>query len=253
MSARPGRALGGAALALAALTGSALLAGCGGDGPALADQPARASVPSPVPPRPSNGPSAGPSATSAPTASPTVTASPSLPPGDPGAGAPSVPEPSPGGREQELPARTTVGVDAMLGPADAHDMLGGSWTTTDAAQDPCTLPGAVVARRSVGLTDGRTELAETVTTHRDEKAADAQVERLLGVLPQCGWALGEDPRIGSSSLTAGQGEQRLTVVAAEGVTVVLTGSGPGTGPFTWQGLVDIALGTSCPAAPDGCH
>ncbi|MDQ1618274.1 MAG: hypothetical protein QOE19_843, partial [Actinomycetota bacterium] len=41
--------------------------------------------------------------------------------------------------------------------------------------------------------------------------------------------------------------------AVEGVSFVLSGSGPVTAPDVWAGLADIAQGNTCAAAADGCH
>jgi hypothetical protein len=46
----------------------------------------------------------------------------------------------------------------------------------------------------------------------------------------------------------------MLAVSAEGVVVLLVGTGDFTDDAVrWGSLVDLALGTSCPAAPDGCH
>ena len=98
-----------------------------------------------------------------------------------------------------------------------------------------------------------TSVVETVSTHADDDAADAAVAGLRTRLPDCGWDLGEDPRLGSASLTATRGDRRLGVVSVEGVTVVLLGRGPRADGFGWDGLLDVALGTSCAATAHGCH
>lgn len=45
----------------------------------------------------------------------------------------------------------------------------------------------------------------------------------------------------------------VTAAAVDGVTLVLSGSGPAAGTDKWSALTDIALGSTCVAAIDGCH
>jgi hypothetical protein len=133
--------------------------------------------------------------------------------------------------------------------------LGGSWSRRPGGGDECVRPEGAVATRSMsygGSDDGL--VVETVSTHHDAQEADAAVATLGRTAASCGWTLDGDPRLGSASVAASEGERSLVAVSAEGVVVLLVGSGEVTRPdWRWASLVDLALGTSCPAAPDGCH
>jgi hypothetical protein len=43
------------------------------------------------------------------------------------------------------------------------------------------------------------------------------------------------------------------VIAAEGATVTLTGSGSAAAAGTWESLADLAMGGLCAAGVHGCH
>jgi len=221
----------------AALAGLVVVAtGCSGSGQAA-----------------TTGPTASTSASASPTATPT-TAVPSVPPGDPGPDAPSVPDPGAAGATDgpAAPALRTVPAAALLGTTDVAQMLGGSWVTGVADPTSCLqVPGSVASRTSFA-SSGRATLFEDVSTHRSPAAADRAVADLERTLPDCGWDLGADPRTGTASLTATSHGKRLTVVSADGVTVLLLGAG-GIDEFAWQGVVDMAMGTSCEASAEGCH
>jgi hypothetical protein len=81
----------------------------------------------------------------------------------------------------------------------------------------------------------------------------AEATRLAG----CGFAADGDPRLGEASaqLTkdTGTGRQLALVLAAEGATVVLVGSGSAADQAVWPSLADVALGTACAAGVHGCH
>ena len=192
-------------------------------------------------------------ATASPSLSDGATPTPSLPPGDPGPGAPSVPDPGTAGAEPTRPGLRTVPARALVGPTEAQQLLGGRWAV--AAVDPvaCLRTPGALAERTVGLTSGGSTVLEAVSTHRSPAVADATVADLERVLPDCGWDLGPDPRLGTASLSATRGAATLSVVSVDGVTVELLGSGSRVSGFGWSGLVDIALGTSCVAAAEGCH
>lgn len=252
---RAGRPALGVAATLVAVP---LLFGCGADAPA---------------PQAASG---SPTASAAPSATPTdadtragsgrasrtgATASPSLPPGDPGLDAPSVPDPGVKGagkdHHDEEPLRE-VPTAAMLTTDDLAQMTGGSWRTTRAEAAGCTELSGAVASRVTGYAEGGGAVLEAVTTHRDARAADRAVLSLRSVLGECGWDLARDPRLGSASVAAtrssGDQTERLTAVSVEGVGMVLVGRGTPTTPaWQWDGIVDLAQGSVCPAAPDGCH
>lgn len=240
------------------------LTGCAdtGDATGASGRAVRAAGPTATAaPAPSPAGSASGSTTSVPSTSTTTAAAPagpaapSLPPGDPGLDAPAVPDPgtAPAEEHHDEPRRS-VPTAAMLGTADVALQLGGSWAPREADPLGCTAPRGAVAARTARHTSGTREVRETVSTHRDPGSADRAVTALADELAGCGWTVGVDPRLGSASVAATRGGRSLTAVAAEGVSVVLVGAGPrvATG-WQWDALVDLAMGSSCPAAPDGCH
>jgi hypothetical protein len=149
-------------------------------------------------------------------------------------------------------------------------IAGGTWTVGAAPPDSCTSPRPAkpVATRSTRLsgtgtgtgTVGATSslIVETVSTHHDVAAAVAAVRALNRRLAACHATSAPDPRIGDASvelsLTNPDGTATVvTAAAVEGVTFVLSGSGPVTGAGRWSALTDIALGSTCVASIDGCH
>jgi len=110
---------------------------------------------------------------------------------------------------------------------------------------------------NIELAIARSEaLGEIASMRRSKRASQAfAAVAALGRSAQgCGWTSVRDPRLGSASVSATEGPRSMVAVSTEGVLVLLVG----TGGFTrdagrWGSLVDLALGTSCPAAPDGCH
>jgi hypothetical protein len=85
-------------------------------------------------------------------------------------------------------------------------------------------------------------------------AVDATTERLQ----TCGFTLDRDPRLGAASelltRSAADGtDQVVLVLATKGVGVVLMASGTPAERGAWDSLADLALGSSCAAAADGCH
>ena len=198
---------------------------------------------------------------------PTAVASstlPTLPPGDPGPG-PSVPEDTSGVEEPHGGApRTDVPPGALLDAETVEAVVGGDWRIAAVPTGDCDAPRPTspkpVATRSAALTGPGGLLMETVATHDDEDAAraiDALADRLVG----CGWTLRKEPPLGEdsalltrSSSASSLGAQQLAIVAAEGVTVTLLARGAAsTNPDDWAALLDVAIGTSCLAASDGCH
>jgi hypothetical protein len=104
----------------------------------------------------------------------------------------------------------------------------------------------------VGLKDARGTLTETVATGTDVEAAVAAWHRAL---TGCGWSVSDDP-LGDAGLraTSADSSARVVVTGTEGVLVVLhAGGGLAGASDELDGWADMALGTSCVAAPDGCH
>jgi hypothetical protein len=209
-----------------------------------------------------------------PTKTATKSASPkaTLPAGDPGPDAPGTDDPNGDlgnsgdqGDQPKHAAKTHVPRTAVLDAETVAAVAGGSWTSGPAPADSCATPrpAKLVATRSAQLTsspDGATanQIVETVATHRGVTAAVAAVRALEQRLLGCHATSAPDPRIGDASvqLTLAAADGTTTVVTAaavEGVTFVLSGSGPVTGEDTWSALTDIALGSTCVAAVDGCH
>ncbi len=238
----PSRAIGAAAaLAVVAVVGGVALTSGGANDPDLTGSP----DPSPA----------------LTTSSPTHTGShspaeslPSVPPG----GAPSAPEET----AAEVPAdepRPAVPPGALLDADTVAAVVGGRWQKTPAPPDSCDTPrpAGAVASRSGGLAGPRGVLLETVATHAADgevRAVDALAQRLR----TCGWTLAEEPPLGedSAALTKGDpnGRQHLVIVGADGVTVTMVGRGRvADDADDWAALVDVAIGTSCLAASDGCH
>lgn len=190
-------------------------------------------------------------------ATPSPSAPVSLPPGDPGLEAPEVPEPGldePEPSEEEAPARVDVPADAMLDAETVGMMLGGSWQAHPGDGDECLRPEGALGQRSMsfgGSVDGL--VVQTVATYPNDKAADAAVTALGDTAAGCGWIAQPDPRLGTASVAADDGPRTMTAVSAEGVVVVLVGTGEFTAdPMRWGSLVDLAVGSSCPAGPHGC-
>ncbi len=188
-----------------------------------------------------------------------TSALPTLPPGDPGIG-PSVPEDTSGVEENPGTPVTRVPVGALLDAETVQAVVGGSWRGTAVPPASCAVPrpAGTVAMRSAGLTGSGGRLIETVATHRGAAAAAAAVDELSGRLQSCGWALGDEPPLGEDSalLTRQRAGavDRLVVVAAEGVSVTMLGRGQvADSADDWNAIVDVAIGTSCLAASDGCH
>jgi hypothetical protein len=193
-----------------------------------------------------------------------------LPPGDPGPDATGTDDPNGDlgnegdGNSDNKAAKTSVPATAVLDAETVGAVAGGSWTASAAPADSCTVPRPTraVATRSSQLSGqdsaAGSRVVETVSTHRGVPAAVAAVHALERRLTQCHATSAHDPRIGDASvqatLTAPDGTVTIvTAAAVEGVTFVLSGSGPVTATSHWSALTDIALGSTCVAAVDGCH
>jgi hypothetical protein len=233
------------------VAGVLVLVGCGVQGPSPVAAPEGRSGEVSVTGQPASAhsPAAG-------TATPST--EPSLPPGDPGLDAPEAPDPGlagPDAHEHGDEALRSVPAAALLTAGTVGMVLGGSWDRRTGGGDECLRPQDAVAARSMTY-GGSVEalLVETVATYPDAEAADKAVADLGEAAVGCGWTAEADPRIGSASVAATDGPRTMTAVSAEGVLVLLVGAGDvAAGGARWGSLVDMALGTSCAAAADGCH
>lgn len=183
---------------------------------------------------------------------------PTLPPGDPG-DAPSVPEDTSNVEEPPGAALTNVPVGALLDAKTVGEVLGGSWASSAAPADSCAAPRPTraVASRSTSLAGAGGTVIETVSTYNGAAGATA-VSNLAKRLRGCGWTQQPEPPLGEHSAelsrTGGTGVQRVVVVESEGVAVTVVGRGAvAANSDDWSAIVDVAIGTSCLAAPDGCH
>ncbi|MGH3383971.1 MAG: hypothetical protein ACRDO1_05295 [Nocardioidaceae bacterium] len=184
-----------------------------------------------------------------------ATPTPTLPAGDPGPEAPSMPDPAaPAAEHEHGEPRRVVPPDALVDVATLGEVVGGRWRVVEAAADTCLVDERAVATRTMSYASADQRLVETLSTYDTAEAADRAVRSAERRLAGCGWAPAGDPRIGSAALAAtheGSGDA-LVVVSADGVTVTLVGAKE-VAADRWAALADLALGSSCPAAPDGCH
>ncbi|HSE70971.1 MAG TPA: hypothetical protein VLA97_09450, partial [Nocardioidaceae bacterium] len=174
------------------LTAAALvLSGCGGQGPAEPrvttghGRPAAASSPTPAE-KPASKP--------APAAA--ASQEPSLPPGDPGLDAPSVPDPGVGSGEHagHHEGRRTVPLSAMLTSGTVRMVAGGGWERRRGGGDECLRPEGARGLRT--MTYGGTDagvVVESVATYRDDKAADSATAAMAESAAGCGWEAAPDP------------------------------------------------------------
>jgi len=256
-----------AAVALAA-AGAVLLTGCGEEqsgSQAVSQSSAAKRVADDAPAQPPvKAPaSAAVKVRTAPTAEPAdevpVEVVPSeLPPGDPGLDAPSVPDPGvpEHDREHEEAARTDIPAEAMLDAQTVAGVLGGDWQQSAGHPVDCAVASGSVADASLEFSTDGGNVVQTLATHRSLAAADRAAVSAGENLADCGWEKLADPRLGTASVAArsADGSQTAIVLSAEGVTVTLVGSGGAASRRPrWAALADVALGTSCPAAPHGCH
>ena len=181
-----------------------------------------------------------------------------LPPGDPGLDAPSVPDPGvpEHDREHEEPALTHIPAEAMLDAQTVAGVLGGDWQQSAGQPVDCAVASGSVADASLEFSTDGGNVVQTLATHRSLAAADRAAVAAGENLADCGWEKLANPRLGTASVAArsADGGQTAIVLSAEGVTVTLVGSGSAASSRPrWAALADVALGTSCPAAPHGCH
>jgi hypothetical protein len=142
----------------------------------------------------------------------------------------------------------------MLGADSVSMVAGPGWQRRAHGGDECVRLSGAVATRSMAYGGAESGIVvETVGTFSGGADADAAVRALATTAAGCGWEAVHDPRLGSASVAASDGVRSMVAVAAEGVVVLLVGAGEVTRAGAWSFLVDLALGSSCPAAPDGCH
>jgi len=184
---------------------------------------------------------------------------PTVPPGDPG-DVSSAPEDTSDVEEPEPAPRTSIPVAALLDTETVAAVVGGSWRAVHAASDSCDVPRPAkpIATRTAALSASSGQLVETVASHASGQGAAAAVDGLAHRAVDCGWTQEAEPPLGEDSAalsrTTPDGLQRLVVVASEGVTVTLHGRGQIVDSSEdWAALLDVAIGTACLAAPDGCH
>ncbi|HTL24047.1 MAG TPA: hypothetical protein VL281_08425 [Mycobacteriales bacterium] len=142
----------------------------------------------------------------------------------------------------------SVPAGAFVSPGD----LGTSWHAAPALPTPCAPAYGRTRYGSRGLAEPRGTLTETLATGVDVPAA---VAAWRTALRGCGFALG-DERLGDASVAAvaKDGSDAVTVTGTEGVLVVLHAHGAlARARDDLSAWADLALGTSCVAAPDGCH
>jgi hypothetical protein len=213
-----------------------------------------------APAGPAAGSSADPAADPAATSTPELT--PTLPAGDPGSQAPEAPDPgAPTEPPEAHPARRAVPAEAMLDPDSVGQVLGGTWSmgrSRGGGRCAAPLPAGAAASRSVTLVSHTQTLTETLTTHPSGQAAVQAVKGLSTTMRSCGWTATEAPALGEQAVQAvrttdGQ-RQTIVALAAEGVAVTLVVDRlRAADAQAWESIVDLALGSSCAAAADGCH
>lgn len=187
---------------------------------------------------------------------------PTLPPGDPGIEdlPPDGDDPdgdpprATGEHGDETPAGVAAG--ALLDAGTVASAAGGTWSAT-ATPAGCTsaAPVGSAAARSLALAAAGGDLTQTVATYPDAQSAAAAVTGTGDRLAACGFTVTGDPRLGEASVELSRLEtgERAMVLAADGALAMLVASGSPAAPGTWESLADLALGTSCAAAPHGCH
>ena len=202
---------------------------------------------------------------------------PTRPPGDPGNGSDGSDSsepgttPEPGHSDEPDPDApdkgrlATVPASVMLDTQTVGAVAGVAWApaTGDAATvEACltdTPVGAAAGRATVlAADDASGRLVQQVATWRSVRAASGGVGTVADALVGCGFTATGDPRLGDASAQlerAGDGGavERVVVIAAEGATVTLTGSGSAAVDGTWESLADLAMGGLCAAGVHGCH
>jgi hypothetical protein len=203
---------------------------------------------------------------------------PTLPPGDPGTGEPGTDDPDgddrgddesdedgSGGADGDQPDAgrlTEVPASALLDVQTVGGVAGGTWgAPADASADDACLAvdqgGAPTRSVVLAADDAGGRLVQSVATWPSAKAARAAVVGVGSALEACGFTASGDPRLGEASAafdrTVDGAQQHAVVIAVEGATLVLAGSGNAAAPGVWESLADIAMGSACAAGVHGCH
>lgn len=210
---------------------------------------------------------------------------PTLPPGDPGTDEPGTDDPDDGAGGSDEPGSdpddeggsdgdrpdaarlTEVPAAALLDAQTVGAVAGGAWTvvsdsdgTGPTADDACVTADQVAAptRGSVlAADDGSGRLVQSVATWPTARAARTAVVGAGSALEACGFTAAGDPRLGEASAafdrTVDGAQQHAVVIAVEGATLVLAGSGTAAAPGVWESLADVAMGSLCAAGVHGCH
>ena len=204
---------------------------------------------------------------------------PTLPPGDPGTGEPGTDTPDgdehgddehgddehgsggPDGDQPDAGRLTEVPASALLDVQTVGAVAGGSWAPADASGDDACLAagqGGAPTRSGVLVADDASgRLVQSVATWPTPRAARDAVVGVGAALEACGFTAAGDPRLGEASAafdrTVDGAEQHAVVIAVEGATLVLAGSGSAAAPGAWESLADVAMGSACAAGVHGCH
>ena len=204
---------------------------------------------------------------------------PTLPPGDPGTGEPGTDDPDSddtrpddgsddsdgsGGADGDQPDAgrlTEVPAAALLDVQTVGAVAGGSWSATDPAGDDTCLAadqgGAPTRSGVLAADDASGRLVQSVATWPTARAARDAVVGVGAALEACGFTAAGDPRLGEASAafdrTVDGAQQHAVVIAVEGATLVLAGSGSAAAPGAWESLADVAMGSACAAGVHGCH
>ena len=166
---------------------------------------------------------------------------------------PDVPEPSASASPSQPPPAGPVvpgslPANSVIAPTD----LGPEWSPTEAEPPPCAPDLTPEGTRTVGMKQTQGRLTEALYSGLEVEPA---VRAWSDSLTRCGYSVSE-LRLGDAGLTARSKDQTHAVVVTgtEGVVVVLHLTGTvAKATDELEGWADLALGTSCEAAPDGCH
>ena len=204
---------------------------------------------------------------------------PTLPPGDPGTDEPGTDDPDgddrgtdeggddsdeAGGADGDQPDAgrlTEVPAAALLDVQTVGAVAGGTWSAAaPAGDDACVAAdqgGAPTRSVVLGADDATGRLVQSVATWPTARSARDAVVGVGAALEACGFTAAGDPRLGEASAafdrTVDGAQQHAVVIAVEGATLVLAGSGSAAAPGAWESLTDVAMGSACAAGVHGCH
>jgi hypothetical protein len=184
---------------------------------------------------------------------------PTLPPGDPGTGSGSDSGAADPDHDEHEGHVTDVPDAALVDAETVAALAGGSWAPETAPGERCAVaaPDGATASRSLTLVSEGDRLVQTVSAHESDQAARDAVPGLAERLAGCGFSAAGDPRLGEASVqltrATGTATELAMVLAVEGATVVLVGTGAPAAPAAWAALADLSLGTACSAGVHGCH